>query len=83
LWTDEPYHHTHHFKLFGTDAALSWNDGDGDIDVWCISRFSKGEPQTNVHTRYNYSIANGIWNDPPKGASRECLAEIKKVLKLK
>lgn len=82
-WSDTPYHHTHEFKLFGTDAALGWNDGDGDVDVWCISRFSKGEPTTKVMARYNYSYKNRIWNEAPKGASKECLAEIRNTLNLK
>jgi hypothetical protein len=83
-WDNEtPYHHTHIFELFGTEAGLGWNDGDGDVDVWCISLFTKGEPQTKVKNRFNYSIENKIWNMPPRGAARECLKEIKKVLKLK
>jgi len=82
-WSDEPYHHTHEFELFGTPAALGWNDGDDNVDVWCISRFSRGRPQTKVMNRYYYWISDRSWGDPPKGAARECLAEIKKVRKLK
>lgn len=82
-WGDEPYHNTHLFKLFGTDAGLGWNDSDDMVYVYCISRFSKGEPQTTVHSRYYYCIKDGIWHSPPKGAANECLKEIKKVLKLK
>jgi hypothetical protein len=81
-WTDEPYHHIHLFELFGTDAGLGWNDGDEAVDVYCISRFSKGEPQTKVYSSFNYSIGNKIWNEPPKGAAKECLGEIKRALKL-
>ncbi len=82
-WDDEPYHHAHLFKLFGTDAGLGWNDGDDMVYVYCISRFSKGEPQTTVHSCYYYGIADRIWHNPPKGAANECLKEIRKVLKLK
>ena len=82
-WSDESYHHTHLFKLFGTDAGLAWNDGDDIVDVYCISRFSKGEPQTKVHSRFYYGIHDRVWHNPPKGAANECLKEIKKVLKLK
>jgi len=80
-WGDEPYHHIHLFKLFGTDAGLAWNDGDERVFVYCISRFSKGEPQTKTYSVYCYGTQDRAWHDPPKGAANECLKEIKKVVK--
>lgn len=82
-WSDIPYHHSHEFKLYQTDAALGWNDGNGDVDVWCMLRFSKGEPTAKVMARYNDSYKSRVWNEAPKPASKECLAEIRETLKLK
>lgn len=82
-WGDDLYQHTHLFTLFGTEAALAWNDGDDMVYVWCISRFSKGEPTTKVYARYYYGINDKVWHSPPPGAARECLKEIKTALRLK
>ena len=78
---ERAFRYTHDFQLFGTAAMLGWTPGDGDVEVWCISSFSKGLPKTQVWRLFRYNLENDYWEEPPKGAARECQAEIRRVVK--
>ena len=73
---------SHSFDLYGTKARLEWVEGSGLVEVWCITQFRDKKPVTQVIGEHCYDIDAKLWYKPPKGATRECLKEIKKVLKL-
>jgi hypothetical protein len=75
----DDYYRLREFDLFGTKAALLWNNGYFDVCVICISSFNKGKPQTYNYNRYYFDTKEWIWTT---GLPRGCAAKIKKEIKL-
>jgi hypothetical protein len=66
-----------HFDLFGTRAAVLWNDGDTEVYVISITSFSGGVPQTNKYDYFWYNLGGGYWSGK---SPRGCTDRIKEEL---
>jgi len=65
------------FELFGTKAAIAWNDGDREVFIICITAFSMQEPITNKWDHFEFDIKEKNWSyGPPKGAETRILEEL-------
>ena len=65
------------FELFGTKAAIAWNDGDREVFIICIRAFRMQEPITNKWDHFEFDIKEKKWSyGPPKGAETRIREEL-------
>jgi len=68
------------FDLFGTKAAIAWNDDESEVVVICITSFRNGEPMTTILDYFDFDIKEKYWaGATPKGASSRIREEFKKI----
>lgn len=68
------------FDLFGTKAAIVWNDGDDEVTIICITSFRNKEPQTNKWDYYSFNIREEYWAGmQPRGSPARIREELKKL----
>jgi len=73
------YYRIKEFDLYGTKAALLWNNGYSEVCVFCITHFNKQKPQTAKYYFFDYDVKYQIWtSEPPKGCAQKIKEEIKK-----
>ena len=66
------------FDLFGTRAAVAWNDGDDEAVIICITAFRNGEPITKKWDHYEFNIREKYWAGmQPKGSPARIREELK------
>lgn len=71
---------THKFTLYGTEASINWEPGSSEVRLRAITRFAKGEPQTNSYGDFGYDLQERHWKDGgPRGAARAAEREIIRV----
>jgi hypothetical protein len=57
------------FDLFGTKAAIAWNDGDDVVIVICITAFTNKKPITKTWNYFEFNIKERYWiGRTPRGA---------------
>lgn len=67
----------HNFDLFGTRAAVLWNDCEDEIYVVCITSFKNGHPQTAKYDYFGYNIHKKYWSwKPPRGCAERVKEEL-------
>ena len=75
--------HIKNFDLFGTRAAILWNDGDEKIYVISITSFSRGVPQTNKYDYFWFNLHGGYWSGKaPRGCTDKIKEEIRTVFEV-
>jgi len=67
-----------HFQLFGTRAAILWNDSDNEIEVVCLNRFNSGEPEKgSKYDHFGFDLKGWYWTVyTPRGAADKIKEEI-------
>lgn len=67
------YPNMHEFEIFGTKAAVLWRDNDPEVQVVCLNRFLKGQPeQYSKYDYFGYNTAEKYWTTiAPKGAAEK------------
>ncbi|MGH2509493.1 MAG: hypothetical protein ACRDHZ_19115 [Ktedonobacteraceae bacterium] len=66
------------FDLFGTKAAIAWNEGDSEVVVICATEFRSQEPITKKWDNYEFNIEEKYWSRiAPKGSAERIREEIK------
>ena len=72
------YYRIKEFDLYGTKAALLWNNGYSEICVFCITHFNKQKPKTAKYYFFDYDVKYQIWtSEPPRGCAQKIKDEIK------
>ena len=67
------------FDLFGTKAAILWKSGAREVEVVCLTAFSKGVPSTKKYEYFSFNIHEWYWSGvQPRG----CATQIKEQLKI-
>ena len=70
--------HVKNFDLFGTRAAILWNEGDEEINIISITSFSHGVPQTHKYDYFWFNLHGGYWSGKaPRGCADKIREEIK------
>jgi len=66
------------FDLFGTKAAVAWNEGDNEITVICITAFQNQQPITKKWDHFEFNIEEKYWTGAtPKGSPARIREELK------
>jgi len=70
-----------HFQLFGTKAALLWNDDDNEIEVVCLNRFNGGRPEKgSKYDHFGFDLKGWYWTIyTPHGAAEKIKDEIQRL----
>ena len=67
-------------NLFGTKAAVLWNDGHDEAEVICITAFRNSVPITKKRDHFSFNIKEEYWvGQQPKGASARIREQIKAI----
>jgi hypothetical protein len=65
------------FDLYGTKAAIAWNDGDSEAVVICITAFTNQEPTTKKWDHFEFDIKDKYWTSvTPRGSASRIREEL-------
>ncbi|MCD6296217.1 MAG: hypothetical protein J7M30_03585 [Deltaproteobacteria bacterium] len=68
------------FELFGTKAAIAWNDGDAEVVIICITSFRNQEPVTKKWDNFEFNVREKYWTGiTPKGSPARIREELKSI----
>lgn len=68
------------FDLFGTKAAIAWNNNDVEIIVICITAFRNGKPITNKFDYFGFNVKDKYWTGvTPTGSPARIREELKSI----
>ncbi len=66
------------FDLFGTKAAIAWNEGDEEVVIICITAFRNSEPITKKWDHFEFNVRDKYWSGiQPKGSPARIREELK------
>lgn len=66
------------FDLFGTKAAIAWNNNDNEIVVICISAFRNEKPLTSKFDYFEFNVKEKYWTGAtPTGSPARIRQELK------
>jgi hypothetical protein len=66
------------FDLFGTKAAIAWNDEEKEVTVICITEFRNGKPATKQWDYFDFDVEDKYWpGASPRGSAKRIREELK------
>lgn len=72
--------HVKEFELFGTQAAIGWNDDDDAVMVTCVTAFRNQAPVTKKWDLFEFNLRNLNWTGAtPKGSPARIREELKEI----
>ena len=74
--------HFSEFDLFGTKAAICWNDNDEEVKVICITAFRNQKPITKKWDHFDFNIQEKYWVSVTPRGSPAMIREQLKILGL-
>ena len=65
------------FYLYGTKAAIAWNDDDSEAVVICITAFTNQAPTTRKWDHFEFDVKEKYWTSvTPRGSASRIREEL-------
>ncbi|MGE0810288.1 MAG: hypothetical protein AB7N69_06685 [Immundisolibacter sp.] len=72
--------HVEEFDLYGTKAAITWNAGDSEVTVICITEFTNKMPSTKKWDHFDFNIKDKSWiGTTPRGSATRIREELSRL----